>query len=239
MIILSRVHTCFNNTKPAVSFECVSMEDRLSEPSSAPCRNALRLVTNSMFYFELLTHVSTLSLGQLHCVFIRPCQARAEPNRAGHHAPVLLCLRYRGPLRSAVNHRDRDGSDAGLSEAHKQHNKGGQCVFICAYHIICESLEHKTSHEATFDEIEIYASSESWINKRINVWFVMIGQYLEILRVQKHLNIEKIAFKVVQMKFLAVHITNQKLSFDIFMVGNVQNISMEHALNILIIFCIK
>ncbi len=36
---------------------------------------------------------------------------------------------------------------------------------------------------------------------------------------QKHLNIEKITVKVVQMKFLTMHITNQKLSFDIFMVG--------------------
>ncbi len=43
-------------------------------------------------------------------------------------------------------------------------------------------------------------------------------------------NIEKIAFKVVQMKFLAMHITNQKLSFDIFTVGNLQNIFMEHDL---------
>ncbi len=33
---------------------------------------------------------------------------------------------------------------------------------------------------------------------------------------QKHLNIEKIIFKVVQMKLLAMHITNQNLSFDIF-----------------------
>ncbi len=49
------------------------------------------------------------------------------------------------------------------------------------------------------------------------------------LKVQKNLNIEKIAFKVVQMKFLAMHITNQK-SFDIFTVGNVQNIFMEHDL---------
>ncbi len=46
----------------------------------------------------------------------------------------------------------------------------------------------------------------------------------------KKLNIEKIAFKVVQMKFLAMHITNQKFSFDVFMVGNVQNIFMEHDL---------
>ncbi len=38
---------------------------------------------------------------------------------------------------------------------------------------------------------------------------------------------EKIAFKVVQIKFLAMHITNQKLSFDIFTVGNLQNIFVE------------
>ncbi len=45
---------------------------------------------------------------------------------------------------------------------------------------------------------------------------------------QKNLNIEKIIFKVVQMKFLAMHITNQILSFDIFTVVNLQNIFMEH-----------
>ncbi len=54
--------------------------------------------------------------------------------------------------------------------------------------------------------------------------------YLNIwnLRVQK--NIEKIAFKVVQMKFLAMYITNQNGHFDIFMVRNLQNIFMEHDL---------
>ncbi len=51
----------------------------------------------------------------------------------------------------------------------------------------------------------------------------------ENLRVQKNLNIEKNAFKVVQMKFIAMHITNQKLSFDIFTVGD---LFMEHDLNI-------
>ncbi len=56
---------------------------------------------------------------------------------------------------------------------------------------------------------------------------------------QQNLNIEKIIFKVVQMKFLAMHITNQKLCFDILMVGNLQNIFMEHDLNILMIFGIK
>ncbi len=56
---------------------------------------------------------------------------------------------------------------------------------------------------------------------------------------QKNLNIEKIIFKVVQINSLAMHINNQKLSSDIFMVGNLQNIFMEHDLNILMIFCIQ
>ncbi len=68
---------------------------------------------------------------------------------------------------------------------------------------------------------------------------VRIGQYLAEIQLlenleseywEKNPNIEKIAFKVVQMKFLAMHITNQKWSFDIFTVGNLQNIFMEHDL---------
>ncbi len=65
---------------------------------------------------------------------------------------------------------------------------------------------------------------------------VVIGQYLAEIRlfenlesdVQNNKNTVKIAFKVVQIKFLAMHITDQKLSFDIFKVGNLQNILMEH-----------
>ncbi len=53
---------------------------------------------------------------------------------------------------------------------------------------------------------------------------------------QKNLNIEKIIFKVVQIKFLAMHITNQKLSVDIF---TVLNFFMKHDHNILMIFGIK
>ncbi len=65
-----------------------------------------------------------------------------------------------------------------------------------------------------------------------NVYIWLRYNYLNIwnLRVQYNVNTEKIAFKVVQMKFLAMHITNQKLSFNIFMVGNLQNILMEHDL---------
>ncbi len=50
--------------------------------------------------------------------------------------------------------------------------------------------------------------------------FSKLKIYLKIwnLRVLKNLNIWKIAVNVVQMKFLAMHITNQKLRFYIFTV---------------------
>ncbi len=72
----------------------------------------------------------------------------------------------------------------------------------------------------------------------IDVWFVRIGQYLTEIQLFENLesegaknpNIEKIAFKVIQIKSLAMHITNQKLSFYIFTVGNLLNIFMEHDL---------
>ncbi len=61
--------------------------------------------------------------------------------------------------------------------------------------------------------------------------------YLDIwnLRVQKNIyNIEKIAFKAVQMKFLAMHIIYQNISFDIFTVRNLLNIFMEHDLYLIL-----
>ncbi len=69
--------------------------------------------------------------------------------------------------------------------------------------------------------------------------FVRIWQYLAEIQLFENLesegakkknNNEKITFKVVQMKSLEMHITNQKLSFDIFTVGNLQNIFTEHDL---------
>ncbi len=54
------------------------------------------------------------------------------------------------------------------------------------------------------------------------------------LHKKKKKNIENIAFKVVQNKFLAIYIANQKLSFGIFTVGNVLNIFMKH--NLYLIF---
>ncbi len=63
----------------------------------------------------------------------------------------------------------------------------------------------------------------------------MIGQYFAEIQLfqnldsegaKKNLNIEKIAFKVVQIKFLAMHITYQKWSFYIFTVRNLLNIFM-------------
>ncbi len=43
---------------------------------------------------------------------------------------------------------------------------------------------------------------------------------LEAEGAKTNLNIDKIIFKVVQIKFLAMHITNQKLCFYIFTVEN-------------------
>ncbi len=84
------------------------------------------------------------------------------------------------------------------------------------------TLDHKTSHKSQFLEIEIYTSSESWINKlSIDVWFVRTI-FSRDTTIWKSGSCPK--------KFLAMHITNQKLSFDIFTVGNLQNIFMEHDL---------
>ncbi len=58
---------------------------------------------------------------------------------------------------------------------------------------------------------------------------------------KKNRNIEKITFKVVQMKFLAMHITYQKLSFDIFWKWTFAKYlnGAWSLLNILMIFGIK
>jgi len=58
----------------------------------------------------------------------------------------------------------------------------------------------------------------------------LLGQYLAEIQLFENLESEgakklkilrKISFKVVQIKFLAMHITDKKFSFDIFiMVGN-------------------
>ncbi len=62
--------------------------------------------------------------------------------------------------------------------------------------------------------------------------FVCLIRLFENLQSEdaKNPNVKKISFKIVQMKSLAMHITNQKLSFNIFTVWHVQNIFMEHDL---------
>ncbi len=75
------------------------------------------------------------------------------------------------------------------------------------------NLDHKTSHKGQFSEIEIYTSERSFPST-----YGLRYNYLIIwnLRKQKNQNIVKIAFKVVQTKFLAMHVTNQKLSWYIY-----------------------
>ncbi len=67
----------------------------------------------------------------------------------------------------------------------------------------------------------------------------MVCSDFNYLKLQKNLNIEKNItflekikdnFKVVEIKFLAMHIINTKFSFDIFAVGNLLNIFIEHDL---------
>ncbi len=66
----------------------------------------------------------------------------------------------------------------------------------------------------------------------------MIWQYLAEIQLFEYLESEDAkkskywenCFKFVKMKFLAMHITNSKLSFDIFTVRHLQNIFMEHDL---------
>ncbi len=64
------------------------------------------------------------------------------------------------------------------------------------------TLAHKTSHKGQFFRGNIQGT---------------IFENLGILKVakKKNLNIEKNIFKIVQLKFFAMHITNQKLCFDI------------------------
>ncbi len=60
---------------------------------------------------------------------------------------------------------------------------GPDCIYV--------TLDHKTNHKGQVFEIEIYTSSESWLNKRsIDVWFVMIGQYLAEIQLFENLEFE-------------------------------------------------
>ncbi len=93
-------------------------------------------------------------------------------------------------------------------------------IYVCPTqtNLLCVTLNHKTSHKHHFFFFFEIKSSESWINKlSIDAWFVRIGQYLaelfENLESEGANNYKywkKIAFKVVLMKSLAMHITNQE-----------------------------
>ncbi len=87
--------------------------------------------------------------------------------------------------------------------------------------------DQKNSNKDQKDFYESYTSSESWINKlSIDVWFVRIAQYLDEILLFENLesegakklkqNINKVTFKVVQIKSLAMNMTNQKLIWYIY-----------------------
>ncbi len=99
----------------------------------------------------------------------------------------------------------------------------------------------KQSLSVSFFEIEMYTSTETWINK-LSIEYGLSGSdnilrettswKIWNMRVQKKKSKywENRPLKVVQIKFLAMHITNQKRGFDIFTVRHLQNIFMEHDL---------
>ncbi len=61
-------------------------------------------------------------------------------------------------------------------------------IYIYIYIYVCVTLDHKTSHKGQFFETE---KSESWINKlSIDVWFVMIWQYLSKIQLLENLESE-------------------------------------------------
>ncbi len=67
-----------------------------------------------------------------------------------------------------------------------------QCALGHKKHIIYRetymTLDPKTSLKSQFLQIEMYTTSETWINKRsIDVWFVRIGQYLAEIQLFENL----------------------------------------------------
>ncbi len=77
------------------------------------------------------------------------------------------------------------------------------------------TLDNKIIYKGGFFLIEIYTLHESFplmygMLGLDHIWPRYINLKIWNLRVHINLNIEKIAFKVVQMKFLAMHITSKK-----------------------------
>ncbi len=93
------------------------------------------------------------------------------------------------------------------------------------YDVLTELVSHgqtgQSGTEFTEHGCVLWMSWKQHINIKlsIDVWFVRTEQYLAEIQLfenlesegaKKNLNIEKIIFKVVQIKFLAMHITNKK-----------------------------
>ncbi len=69
-----------------------------------------------------------------------------------------------------------------------KHSFGSHKNNLLYFYGIYLTLDHKTSHKGKFFEMEMYTSSDSWINKlSIDVWFVRIGQYLSEIQLFENL----------------------------------------------------
>ncbi len=63
------------------------------------------------------------------------------------------------------------------------------CIIIVSCGLPYVTLDHKTSHKCQFFEIEIYTSSESWINK-LSIDYGLLGQYLAEIQLFENLESE-------------------------------------------------
>ncbi len=171
-----------------------------------------------------------LKTEHLSHLFVRDFRPRSSPSRTTRRSrPSSGRTQTRPLLRESAGiwvsllFIFQDSSSAG---AHYRWSLGERNTFT----FLSVTLEHETSHEGRNWDLCII-----WKLNILYFHWCMVYDRTIFERVQRNLNIEKIIFKVVQMKFLAMHITNQKLSFDI-----LYNIFMQHDLfNILMIFSIK
>ncbi len=84
--------------------------------------------------------------------------------------------------------------------------------------VIWVTLDHKTSHKGLL--FRYWDVCITWTLNKLYFHWCMVYDRNIFEKVQKNRNIEKIIFKVVQMKFLAMHINNQKLSWYIYIISS-------------------
>ncbi len=176
----SRFYDLLRSSQMLLYLRCVHVDAALQKPQTSSLKNSL-LCKNSSLYPALLPESKSLSQ------FVRRQTGGAVSLSLAHSSAA-------GERRA--EYQWRPAQHTALSGGQSQFNvfwaAAESCITV-RLHVICRqtqlahltpqraniwqyvTLDHKTCHRGTFLEIEVYASSESWINKlSIVVWF---GQY--------------------------------------------------------------